>query len=383
MEVLSLSCTILRSMHALRSSLQALGGRLGCRHVISFRTLGQALAKFESLRGRRAVTSRSPSDSLIMPAGGEDPEQESTEYQGLQRRLSALTDDHRVDALTARLHDSHLWEDARRLRELRDPSVSHDWLWAMNPAHGSHVPDEDYVTCVRVRLGAPIIDEAVVCHRCGAAILERKCTHALCCSLGEATKGHNRVRDDVLRLVHIADSAAETEVQGLIPDAPSLRPADIFTEAAFPGCQAAMDIGIASPDAAGAGEDCCEAMYQGKMNKYEQHLPALTSRGIRYKPMVMSAYGRWHPDSLVTMEAIARRAARKRGFLDHRLLLRRSLASIGVLVWRRAAAMVRSCLPKPTAEEMALLFGHDPGADPEVTVLTPIVERDGPSYMQA
>ena len=261
--------------------------------------------------------------------------------------------------------------------------MSHDWLWALKPAHGSHVPHEDYVTRLRLRLGAPIIDDAVVCHRCGAAILDRSCNHALCCSLGEATKGHNRVRDDVLRLVHIADSAAETEAQGLIPFAPSLRPADIFTEAAVPGCQAAMDIGITSPNATGAGDDCCEAMYQAKMKKYEEFLPTLTQRGIRYKPMVLSAYGRWHPDSMLTMEAIAKRAARKRGFVDHRLLLRRSLASIGVLIWRRAAAMVRSCPPKPTAEELALMFGHDPAADSGETILTPVVRVDGPKFMQA
>ena len=121
--------------------------------------------------------------------------------------------------------------------------------------------------------------------------------------------------------MHIADSTAETEVQGLIPDAPSLRPADIFTEAAVPGCQAAMDIGITSPDSTGAGDDCCEAMYRTKMARYEQYLPGLTRRGIRYKPMILSAYGRWHPDSLLTMEAITKRAARKRGYMDHRLLL--------------------------------------------------------------
>ena len=83
------------------------------------------------------------------------------------------------------------------------------------------------------------------------------------------------------------------------------------------------------------------------------------------------------------MEAIARRAARKKGFADHRLLLRRSLASVAVLIWRHASSMVRSCLPKGTAEEMALLFGHDPCEDGETTVLTPIVTADGPSFLQA
>ena len=340
----------------------------------------EAIAKLDGLHGRRQRLQHNPSDSLIVPAGGEDPEQESTE--GLQRRLCTLVDDQRIDELSGRFQSSLRWEDARRLRELRNPSVSHDWLWAINPAYGSHIPDDEYVTCVRLRLGAPIIDDPVVCHRCGAAILDRSCSHALCCSLGEATKGHNKVRDDVLRVVHIADSAAETEVPGLIPSAPSLRPADIFTEAAVPGCQAAMDIGITSPDSAGAGDDCCEAMYQSKMAKYEAHFLELTRLGIRYKLIILSCHGRWHPDSLLTVEAVAKRAARKRGFADHKLLLRRALASIGVLVWRRAAAMVKSCLPKPSDEELALLFGHDPADGEETSVLTPVVASDGPSFMQ-
>ena len=86
---------------------------------------------------------------------------------------------------------------------------------------------------------------------------------------------------------------------------------------------------------------------------------------------------------MLSMEAITRRAARKRGFLDHRLLLRRALASIGVLIWKRAAAMVRSCLPKPSAEELALVFGRDPADDGEGTTLTPIIAADGPTYLLA
>ena len=45
--------------------------------------------------------------------------------------------------------------------------------------------------------------------------------------------------------------------------------------------------------------------------------------------------------------------------------------------------MVRSCLPKPSAEELALMFGHDPAADSGETILTPVVGVDGPKFMQA
>jgi hypothetical protein len=58
------------------------------------------------------------------------------------------------------------------------------------------------------------------------------------------------------------------------------------------------------------------------------------------------------------LEDIARSAARRRGLGDHRLLRRRAMARIGVAIWRRAAKMVRSCLPEPAPEEIGMLFGE-------------------------
>ena len=83
--------------------------------------------------------------------------------------------------------------------------------------------------------------------------------------------------------MHIADPSAITEVQGLSSEAPSLCPADIFTEAAVP-VQAAMDIGITSPDSTGAGADCREVMYQLNMHRDEPYLPGLTRRASVTSP---------------------------------------------------------------------------------------------------
>ena len=61
----------------------------------------------------------------------------------------------------------------------------------------------------------------------------------------------------------------------------------------------------------------------------------------------------------MTLTSIAKRGVMKRGFGDHRLLLRRALAGIGVQIWRRAAAMVRACLPSGSREAIALALGTD------------------------
>lgn len=76
----------------------------------------------------------------------------------------------------------------------------------------------------------------------------------------------------MLEVCHLADPSAETEIRNLFPDAPTLRPADIFTSAAFPGRMAALDIGICCPDANGAGLDCCDSMHNCKIDRYKEHL---------------------------------------------------------------------------------------------------------------
>ena len=55
----------------------------------------------------------------------------------------------------------------------------------------------------------------------------------------------------------------------------------------------------------------------------------------------------------------------------------------GVPLVRRASAIIKSCLPRATAEQLALVFGQDPAADGDVSVLTPIIAADGPAFMQA
>ena len=294
--------------------------------------------------------------TLLLPVGAEDAEH-SSNANGLQHDLCKEFDELRLDELSDSLRAQHRWEDIRRICELRDPNTVRDWLWSLNPAHGPIVAAKFFLTCIRIRIGVDIIEDVMLCSKCDKQILDTACAHALCCAPGQSTRGHNCTRNAVLQLVHLADSTAEPEVTGLIPNAPTLRPADVFTTSGYPGCQAALDIGICSPNASGAGDDCCAAMFERKMDTYSDHLGALGARNIRYKPIVYSCYGRPHPESLDTLERIAQQAARRHGLADHRALLTRSLLAISIQIWTRAAAMVHACLPEATAEAVGLLFG--------------------------
>ena len=55
---------------------------------------------------------------------------------------------------------------------------------------------------------------------------------------------------------------------GLVGSKPDLRPADILTRSALPNSRVALDVGIKSPEATGAGEDCAQAMVEEKLEYY-------------------------------------------------------------------------------------------------------------------
>ena len=252
-----------------------------------------------------------------------------------------------------------MWRDVRRLRELRDESVNRDWMWAINPAHGTYILKKNFQTCIRLLLGAYQRDEPKICPRCEKFILDRSGYHALCCGGPQANVGHTAVRDIILDLVRLVDSSARTEEPALILSAPTLRPADIFTSTALPGCQAALDTGICSPDASGAGDDCCESMRKRKLKEYGEFLDEMAAQDIRYIPLTFSCYGRAHPETLHILEKLSARAARKFGMTDHRPIFRRTLARIGIAIWNRAAEMIQLCSTTLSKDELTLLFGSD------------------------
>ena len=328
----------------------------------------KAVSLFSGTKADKRPSHQDFAQNFITEAGCEDPEFES--YDGhLQHDLCVIWDDTRMDELSASLEKARRWTDSRRIRDLRDPSTSHDWMWSLNPAHGPIIPNDELITCIKIRLGVNFLDDEMLCPSCGKQILDRKCNHALCCASAESTRGHYRVRDIVLTLASTVDASSCAEAPGLIPSAPLLRPADVFTRAAIPGCQAALDIGISSPDASRAGPDCCESMRKKKLGDYDPYFPELSAQLIRYVPMTFSTYGRMHEDTVRIIFTMATLAAKKFGTNDARRIYRRTVQSLGVALWRWAANMIHSCMPRMDEETLALLFGGDPalaapGADP-------------------
>ena len=147
-------------------------------------------------------------------------------------------------------------------------------------------------------------------------------------------------------------------MQGLIPSAPTLRPADILTSAAHAKSVVALDVGISAPHSLHAGLDCTETMKQTKMRYYGPYLEELERQNIKYVPITLSCFGRRHADTTHIMNLAARRAARYRGMPRHQGLLTRWYRSVAAEVWRRAAKMVHMCLPQPSRESSYLVTGE-------------------------
>jgi len=311
---------------------------------------GEATKHFAALMGGRRPHDRPPAEraeaDLVLPAGAEDAE--GPEQRRLQGELARVLGAEALSGLAELYRRAGDWPSMRRVRELRDPTVCHGWLQALNPVHGPSMSPEDYIDAVRLRLGAPFQSDESICPRCDGT-LDRAATHSQTCAVGESTRGHYRVCASVLQLAALGDPESSTEPVGLAPSCPTLRPADVLTSATSCGL-AALDIGVCSPEAAGAGLDCCEAMYRRKLAHYRQVLPELQASGIRYMPMVWSCHGRAHPEAMNTLQLLARTAARRKGLRDWRPLLARARCSIAVQLQKRLVAQLHACLRDTQAE---------------------------------
>ena len=173
----------------------------------------------------------------------------------LQRALFGLIDEARLRRLGALLHSEGRDSDVRRIRELRSKEQDPSWIWSINKVTGPTLEPLHHSVAVRAMLGADFLFSPMLCHGCSSRMLDVQGCHALCCLGGASTVGHNKVRDVVALGMAVVDPATVTEAPGLVRSRPELRPADVLTRAGSNNGLVAIDVGIASPEASGAGDD--------------------------------------------------------------------------------------------------------------------------------
>ena len=323
--------------------------------------LGSHIHKSPSLR-----QIGSASAGLVQDAGEEDVEHPfatNLRTPRVQRALSRIVDG--VSAQGVKEHYEQLEEffDVARLEDLQHIETDHCWLWSLCAQQGVVVEDRDeFVEAVRVRLGAGGLLASTLCSCCGHRALDRAGAHASCCAPGESTRGHNAVRDVLFEFAIHADPSTEKEPEFLIPSRPRDRPADVLTSA-VPGCVAALDVGVASPAAAAAGDDAAQAMRIRKLGEREPVRGELEQAGIVYKSFVFTTFGRPDASASAIIDSIVKRGARRKG-LAVAGFNRKFRTSLGAVLARRMARMSLSTW-RQNQEEVHIttsdLFGDDSG----------------------
>jgi hypothetical protein len=219
--------------------------------------------------------------------------------------------------------------------------------------------------------------------------------HTLCCAKGAASKGHNLIRDHLFNLALASDYSTRMEQcsAAAIGGAGLRRPADILTSATPWGSagSAALDIGVSCPHAQDAivsnNIDHLDLYRKKKLDKYKKFGGP---ESWLFLPLIISSYGRPHPDFSKAIAKLAKAAARRYGS-DQSKIENAWWRRCGSLLAIRAAMMVERCRPAQTlphgiGDEIELAEADDPGdgrAMEHVISMPPAGGIDDPSVAPA
>ena len=249
---------------------------------------------------------------------------------------------------------------------MRHTHVPHNWLYHLDACAGSVLTPHDYITNVQKRLGNRTWTGFGQCRLCGS-FLDRQLEHGETCSTAEATRGHYVCVHAVLGGLELADPGITTEPKE--PAATQSRPTELFTTAAVPGRSTALDVRVASPNAAAVRGDAAQAAFDRKLSNYRQEIPDLRNQGSLYRPLVWTADGRPHPAVTRTLQRAADIASSRNGQqMSAKSLQHKWKHEIQVAPFRRRAAMTRAVQPNPSARADIIdrgknHWGHVPPLD--------------------
>ena len=178
--------------------------------------------------------------------------------------------------------------------------VSHNWLHHLDACAGSVLTPHHYITNVQKRLasrvGLALANAGCVDH------LDSQLEHGETCSTAEATRGRYAYVHAVLAGLKLADPGITTEPRGHTET--QSRSSDLFATA-VPGRSAALDVCVASSNAAAARRDAAQALFDRKLSHYRQQIPDIRGEGILYRLLVWTADARPHPAVTRTLQCAA------------------------------------------------------------------------------
>ena len=125
-----------------------------------------------------------------------------------------------------------------------------------------------------------------------------------------------------------------------------LRPADVLISALGNSPHRPWHLDLLPARSGGLGADCTQTRHEAKLAHYGPHLPSLFRQNISYTPIVWSAYGRPHRDTLTVLRSLSKSTARKRNFV--------SAEVITPEIWKRSARQIRALNHSPCLGPWAL-----------------------------
>jgi hypothetical protein len=246
----------------------------------------------------------------------------------------------------------------RRLRDLAGKHTTHEWLWAINPAHGFVLRPESYRTAIRLRLGLPVapFQGSLPCAECSREFdADDFSRHALVCARGKRCIGHNQIRDHIAALARIPDPSTQIEVSSSsasslagLSEVNGRRPADILTSAApwgSVGC-VAIDLGVTTPWTAEAiNNPALDSLDEYQRRKSQESTARCLGTGWTFKPFIISSLGRPHSSAVDIIHKICVAAAKAYGGTNVARAESTWWRNAGTLLMERAARMVECCRP--------------------------------------
>jgi len=250
-----------------------------------------------------------------------------------QKALSEALD----DALWAELHDGAAGNLRRQAHlALLKQEGSGSWLHAVpSPAFDNAMTSAQSKVCLQRRLGLKVRPTPVFCPYCDGICDEYGDHDITCCSGGDRTKRHNRIRNRGNQKASAAALNPELEKPGLLcprplvggsgedgssVDGPNLvngrRPADVFLPCWYLGGPAALDFAVTSGLRADVlRHSASDGSYAVK--RYEAHKRShlntadlCREEGLSFVPMVVEAHGgSWGPEARQTWSRLAKLAA--------------------------------------------------------------------------
>ena len=165
--------------------------------------------------------------------------------------------------------------------------------------------------------------EPITCAACNSGILDTGAAHASCCALGEATRGHNAVSSLIHAAAQQCDHTSEMEVPGLIPGMdlrysprPWAMPTLHWMSPSAPRTPPRLVLTATSPGS------------RPNLSIMAPTWPPFFAKISLTSPIVWSAYGRPHPDTLAVLRSLSKSIARKRNIASAEVVFHRLHSSI-------------------------------------------------------